>query len=164
MGRLLSLKVNGQTIGDIIDLKAPAKVAIEASAVGRVPLRKLELIQNGRVIKTELAAAGDPGRIRFTHEVAVDQPAWFALRGDSGETKNEFEKTIFAHSSPIYVTLKGRGVFEVDDALDLARQIAEGQAAIKDRGRFSNAEASSKLLALYDEAAQILRQRINKRQ
>ena len=94
-GPLLSLKVAGQSIGQVIDLKAPAKVRIEAAAVGRVPLQKLELIHNGKVIKSQLAEAGKPTRIQFTHEVSLDQPAWFAVRGD-GDVKNEFEKTIFA--------------------------------------------------------------------
>ena len=162
-GPLLSLKVDGQSMGAIIDLKAPKKVKIEASALGRVPLRQLQLIHNGKVIKTELAADKDPGRIRLAHEVLLDQPAWFALRSD-GDVKNEFDKTIFAHTSPVYVNFKGRGVFHMDDALDLMKQIAQGQELIRARGKFSNAEASRDLLALYDQAAQILRERINKRQ
>ena len=162
-GPLLTLKVDGQTPGGVIDLKETKTLRIEASAVGRVPLQKLQLIYNGKVVKTQLAGPKDSGRIQFTHEVRAAEPAWFAVRADS-DTKNEFEKTIFAHSSPVYVTFKGRGVFEVDDALDLVRQITEGQAAIKARGLFSNPEAERKMLALYDEANLLLRSRMNKRQ
>jgi len=161
-GPLLSLKIDGHTLGDVLDLKEPKMVKIEASAVGRIPLQKLQLIQNGRVIKTQLPGDKEPGRIKMTHEVRLEEPAWFAVRAES-ETKNEFEKTIFAHSSPIYVTHKGRNVFDVDEALALVKQVEEGQAAIQAKGQFSNAEASRKLLALYDDAVKTLRERINQR-
>jgi len=51
----------------------------------------------------------------------------------------------------------------VASALALLKQVDEGQGAIRARGRFSSPEASKKLLALYDEAAQNLRDRINAR-
>jgi hypothetical protein len=41
--------------------------------------------------------------------------------------------------------------------------VEEGKGAIRTRGHFSSPEASKKLLALYDEAAQNLRERINAR-
>jgi hypothetical protein len=63
----------------------------------------------------------------------------------------------------VYVTYKGKGVFDVDSALALLKQVEEGQGAIRACGRFSSPEASKKLLALYDEAAQNLRERINAR-
>jgi hypothetical protein len=63
----------------------------------------------------------------------------------------------------VYLTYKGRHIFDVDAALGLLKQIEEGQAAIKAHGSFSSPAAASKLLALYDEAAKDLRDRINAR-
>jgi hypothetical protein len=159
-GPLLTLAVDGKKPGDVIDLKAPKLVKIQASAVGRHPVQKLQLVQNGKVVKTQ--ATKEPGRVQLTHEVRLDEPAWFALRIDS-DAKNEFGKTVFAHSSPVYVNYQGRGMFDVEAGLALLKQVEEGQAAIKARGRFSSAAAQQKLLALYDAAAQDLRDRINAR-
>lgn len=161
-GPLLTLSVDGKTIGDVIDLKEPKTLRITASAVGRHPVQKLQLVQNGRVIKTQVASAKEPGRVQLAHEVRVDAPAWFAVRIDS-DAKSEFQKTLFAHSSPVYVTMKGQKVFDVESALALLKQVEEGHAAVKDRGKFSSPEAARKTLALYDEAAQDLRDRINAR-
>jgi hypothetical protein len=161
-GPLLTLQVDDRTIGDVIDLKEPRMLKIQASAVGRHPSQKLQLVHNGQVIKTQTASAKDLGRIQLVHEIRIDEPAWFAVRIDS-DAKNEFEKTLYAHTSPVYVTYKGKGVFDVDSALALLKQVEEGQGAIRARGRFSSPEASKKLLALYDEAAQNLRERINAR-
>ncbi len=161
-GPLLTLNVDGKSIGDVIDLKEPKTLKITASALGRHPVQKLQLVQNGRVIKTQMAAAKEPGRAELTHEVRVDAPAWFAVRIDS-DAKNEFAKTLFAHSTPVYVTMKGQKLFDVDAAVGLLKQVEEGHAAVKERGKFTSTEALRKTLALYDEAAQDLRNRINAR-
>ena len=161
-GPLLTLKVDGKTMGDVIDLQEAKTVKIQASALGRYPLQRLQLVQNGQVIKTQPASAKEPGRIQLTHEVRVDGPAWFAVRSDA-ETKNEFNKALFAHSSPVYVTHKGLGVFDVDAAIGLLKQVEEAQASIKGRGIFSDPDAAKKVLATYDDAAQKLRDRINAR-
>ena len=161
-GPLLSLTVDGRKIGDVVDLKEPRSIKIQASALGRDPVQKLQLIHNGKVIKSQAASAKTPGRIEMTHELRVDGPAWFAVRIDS-DAKNEFSKTLFAHTSPVYVNYQGRNVFDVDSAVALLKQVEEGHAAIKMRGQFSGAGASKKLLAIYDEAANDLRARINAR-
>jgi len=167
-GPLLTLQVDGKTIGDVIDLKEPKTLKIQASAVGRHPAQKLQLIRNGQVIKTQSneprpSGSGATGsRIQLTHEIRIEEPAWFAVRIDS-DAKNEFEKSLYAHTSPVYVTYKGKGVFDVDSAVALLKQVEEGQGAIRARGSFSSADASKKVLAIYDEAAQNLRERINTR-
>jgi hypothetical protein len=158
-GPLLSLEVDGKKMGDVIDLKAPATLKINASAIGRYPVQKLELIKNGKVIKSAFANGGEA---KLTHEVRVAEAAWFAVRNNSA-AKNEFDKTLFAHSSPVYVNFKGARVFDVDDALALLKQVEEGQAIIKSKGHFSSPDAAKRLLSLYDEAADDLRMRINKR-
>ncbi len=159
-GPLLSLTVDGRKVGDVIDLKDAKTVKIQASAVGRHTAQKLQLIQNGQVIKTQLASREKPGQIQLTHEVRLDAPAWFAVRIES-TAKNEFDRTLFAHTSPIYVTFNGRGVFELESALALLKQVEQGQAAIQTHGNFSSADAARKMQDLYDVAAQNLRDRIN---
>jgi hypothetical protein len=161
-GPLLSFEVDGKKVGDVIDLTEPRKLKIRASAIGRFPPKKLELIRNGKVIKTQFDRAGDASMIELQHDVRVDEPSWFAVRIDS-DAKNEFAKTLFAHTSPVYVNVKGRGVFDVVEAIALLKQVEEGQATIRAKGRFSSEDASKKLLALYDQAADDLRARISKR-
>lgn len=161
-GPLLTLKVDGQSMGSVIELKDRKTVTIEASAVGRHPLKRLQLLHNGKIIKTQLATAGEPGRIQLRHETRIDGPGWFAVRIDS-DAKNEFDRTLFAHSSPIYVRFEGRDVFDIEAARGLLKQVEEGHAVIKGGGRFSNPDAAKKLLSLYDEAAQDLRERIERR-
>jgi len=92
------------------------------------------------VIKTQIPASKDPGRIELSHEVRVEDPSWFAVRAES-DTKTEFDKTLFAHTSPFYITFNGKRPFDVDSALALLKQVEEGQAAIQAKGRFSTPAA-----------------------
>lgn len=161
-GPLLTLKIDGQSMGSVLDLKERKTLTIEASAVGRHPLERMHLLHNGKIIKTQLATAGEPGRIQLKHEMRADGPGWFAVRIDS-EAKNEFDRKLFAHSSPIYVRFEGRDVFDVEAARGLLKQVEEGHAVIKGQGHFSNPDAAKKMLAIYDSAAQDLRDRIERR-
>jgi hypothetical protein len=161
-GPLLTLEVDGKTMGDVTNLTEPKVVRVFASALGRHPLERLQLVRNGTVIKTQAASDKEPGRIRLAHEVRIEEPAWFAVRIDSA-ANNEFDKTLFAHSSPVYVNYKGRDVFDVDAALGLLKQVEEAQERIKARGQFSAPATQEKMLALYDAAAQDLRGRISAR-
>jgi hypothetical protein len=96
----------------------------------------------------------------LTHTCRIDAPGWFALRIAS-TAKNELGQQLFAHTSPVYADFKGRRRMDAEAALALLRLIEEGQAAIRGEGKFSSAKASQRVLALYDEAARELRQRIN---
>jgi hypothetical protein len=162
-GPLLSLKVDGREVGDVIDLDKPKTVRIEASGLGRHDLQQLQLILNGKVVKTQPATKeGNHFAARFTHELRIDQPAWLALRIDS-KAKNEFDKQLFAHTSPIYVDFAGRRVFDIESATALLRQLEEGHAAIKTQGSFSSPKTGQRVLSLYDESAKELTSQINKR-
>ncbi len=149
-GPLLTLTVDGKTIGDVIDSERAEDVEDHRhQRSGRHPVQKLQLVQNGRVIKTQAASAKEPGRVQLTHEVRVDAPAWFAVRIDS-DAKSEFQKTLFAHGSPVYVTMKGQKVFDVESVLwRCSKQVEEGQAVIKGRGKFSSPEAARKTLSRF---------------
>jgi hypothetical protein len=61
------------------------------------------------------------------------------------------------------VDVAGRRPFDLEAARDLLRQIEEGRDDIRKRGKFSSAAAAEKLLALYDQGAAELRDRMSKR-
>ena len=162
-GPLLTLKVDGREIGDTIELKSPKTVRVAATGLGRHNFQRLQLIHNGNVIATQTAGGRDGSyTARLEREMRLDGPGWFAVRIDS-QTKNEFDKQLYAHSSPIYVRYAGRSLFDVDAARALLKQLEEARAEIKSRGKFSSPQAAYKVLAYYTETAKELTERINAR-
>jgi hypothetical protein len=162
-GPLLALKVDGREPGDTLRLDRPRTVRIEAQAQGRHDFQRLQLVHNGRVIQAEPAAREGPGyAARLVRELSVDGPGWFAVRIEA-TTRNEFDRPLYAHTSPIYVEFAGERVFDVEAARRLLLRLEEAEADIRGRGRFSSPQARAKLLALYEEAAKDLSQRLNQR-
>lgn len=162
-GPLLTLTVDGKRPGDVIQFDHSRTVRIEATGIGRHDFRALQLIQNGQVVHREPAAnVSGSWSARMQRDIRLDASAWFAVRIDS-PAHNEFDRPLFAHSSPVYVDVAGKPVFDVEAARGLLRQLEESQADIQARGKFSNPAARVKILGLYDEAARDLRQRMDNR-
>ncbi len=161
-GPLLSLKVNGRDVGDTLRLEQPQTIKIEAAAIGRHDFQHLQLVHNGKVVKQAPPPPKKPFRAELAHEMRLEGPGWFALRINSS-TKNELGQPLFAHTSPVYVEFQKKKIFEAEAAQVLLKQVEESKAAIQAQGRFSTAAAGKQVLTLYDEAAQDLRDRINRR-
>jgi hypothetical protein len=162
-GPLLTLTVDGAAPGDVLRLDRPRTVRVEAAAVGRHDFERLQLVQNGKVVQTQPAAKKDSGyAARLVRQVRIDEPAWFAVRIDA-QTKNELNRLLYAHSSPVYVELSGKGVFDVEAARSLQRELEEARDAIRQRGRFSTPAARDQVLALYERATKELTERVNQR-
>jgi hypothetical protein len=162
-GPLLTLTVGGKEVGEVLNLDQPKAVRVEITATGRHDFQKLQLVQNGRVIQTE------PGKMKdgvctakLVREVRLDEPAWFAARIDS-TAKNELDRQLFAHTSPVYVDFAGKRVFDVETGGLLLRRMEEAREAIRSRGKFGDDAARDKILAIYDEAAREVVKRIKQR-
>lgn len=162
-GPLLTLTVDGRPTGDVLNLDQPRTVRVEATGLGRHHFERLQLVHNGKVVQTQPAEKQNAGySARLVREVRIDEPSWFAVRIDA-QTKNEFDRKLYAHSSPVYVDLAGKRVFDVESARTLQRQMEEARDAIGTRGRFSTPAARDRVLALYMQAEKDLVERINQR-
>jgi hypothetical protein len=160
-GPLLTLRVNDREIGDTIKLAEPGKVKIEATAAGRLDFQELQLVHNGKVIRTQKPKDKAPFRAKLFADVRIEEPGWFAVRIAS-TTMNELGYQLFAHTSPVYVELAGKTIFDADSAQALLKQIEEGQAAIAKQGQFSSPRAREELLSIYVQGAKDLRERVNR--
>ncbi|MCS6852506.1 MAG: CehA/McbA family metallohydrolase [Gemmataceae bacterium] len=159
-GPLLTLTVDGQPVGEVIHLDKPRSVKIEASGIGRHNFQQLQLIHNGRVIRTQAAEAIDGGfRAHLRQELRIDEPSWLAVRIET-TTRNEFDQPLFAHTAPVYLDLAGHRVFQPEAAQTLLKHLGEAQAVIRAKGKFSSPQAAERVLALYEEASRQLRQRL----
>jgi hypothetical protein len=110
-GPLLRFEIDGHEIGDTIDLNGPGTISVSAVAEGVFPMSTLEIVQNGQVV----AATSDEGarRLELTTDLRVDGDSWLAARCggpnyfDGPLHRDVWERPVFAHTSPIYVTTSG---------------------------------------------------------
>ncbi len=163
-GTFLEFEAGGRTSGDTLALPATGPVKVRGRGVSRDDFVALELVFNGRVVARVPTREVD-GHFDAALETSFDvtEPGWLALRIPAtlpytdrstftGAGANLFGKALFAHTSPVYVTVGGRNVGR-PEAID--QLVAEAQAAIRlieARGAFASETARDDLLAVYRAA------------
>lgn len=151
-GPLLELRVKNARLGDTLDLAQPGEVTVSASAIGRSNFELLEIVQNGQVIASESSAATN-GHFTATirKPIKVDEPGWLAAR-ISTANKNEYGRTLFGHTSTVYVTVDGHSIRLAADVAWLRHEVEAARATIIEKAQFDTAEQRTKVLGLYDQA------------
>ncbi|HZB28574.1 MAG TPA: CehA/McbA family metallohydrolase [Streptosporangiaceae bacterium] len=115
-GALISLTVEGHRIGDTFSLSGPGTVTVEASAASALPLHALEIVLNGLVV----ARADDHGsrgttRMTLLESVNITEDSWIVARCVGPRHHDSWQRPIFAHTSPIYLTCGGDDWKRYDD-------------------------------------------------
>ena len=107
-GPLLSLRVEGALPGDTVRVAGGGTVEVEADTQSILPVHRLELVHNGRVV----ASSEDPKgtkRLRLAAKVTVERDGWLAARvGGPGyyefmAHEDAWHRGLMAHTSPVYL-------------------------------------------------------------
>ncbi len=119
---LLMETSKSEKTGDLIDLpNSGGVVLIKLEAISGDPLTSLEVVVNGEVVAG--VETGEEKRVVAEVEVAVDRGAWIAARCTArddlltdqelsvyaNEGNQQPSRLKYAHTSPIYVTVGGKG-------------------------------------------------------
>jgi hypothetical protein len=171
-GPLLEFSVDDRPLGSVIDMDQPRKVVVRGRAIGRADFKRLELVQNGRVVQAANSRA-EGGHYAATMEASltIDAPSWLALRTppppvkDDSELRepvetNAFGHPIFSHTSPIYVDVSGQGVFDADTAAGLLEEMKSDIKTIDDQAKFANDAERRQVLQVYEQAIDKLGKRL----
>ena len=163
-GPLLELTINNQPIGTTLEYDSAANqlLPLKARAVGRVDFKSLELIQDGKIVKQAKTQPVD-GHYEavLTGKFPMEKSCWFAVRTrDQRPAKNELDQPVFAHTSPIYVEVGGRKVFDRATAEVLLAELKAAPATIDKEGKFADDAERDRVLNVYREAIRTLEARI----
>jgi hypothetical protein len=171
-GPLLEFTVDDRPLGSTINLTGPGAVKVRANALGRLDFKHLELIHNGRVIRSAPSdKVGEHFAAQMEFDLPVEQPAWLAARTppppapddptpDEPVAENEFGGKLFSHTSPVYVHVDGRGVFDSAVAEGLIVEMRSSVEKIKEQAVFASDADRQRVLGVYDQAISVLERRI----
>lgn len=164
-GPLLSFSVNGKRSGHIFDFDGPVEVHVRADANGRDDFGSLQLIWNGRVYVTAEAQRGQQKVFSATLEetLQVAEPGWLAVRTQPQSGTNDFNRALFAHTSPIYLDLQGRQTFHPDTAIQLIAEMEESLQTIREKAVFATSDEDIAVKQVYLEGISQLRQMLRNR-
>ncbi len=127
-GPMIQLTVDGQRVGDTVALSGPGTVQVEAWAESIFPLSSLEIVVQGRVVASVEHAEGPRSRLQLSEPVNVGNHSWIAARcrGAAGNHFDEWERPIFAHTSPVYVSTGGAWAARDEQAARYLLTLVEG--------------------------------------
>lgn len=172
-GPFLDLKVSAHKLGDTVKLGAAAEVEVVARAIGRINFESIELIQNGKVIKTQATHPEEGHHVaEFRMKLPVNASSWLALRLPPPPIKddpeltapvplNELGQPLFAHTSPIYIELAGQRIFDRDTAQALLAEMEQSIEQITKQGQFADAAEKASVLTVYAEGIDTLKKQLN---
>ena len=111
-GPIIHFTADGREIGDTVELSGPGTVEVSAWAESVVPMSRLEIVQEGKVVAS--AESDTPTRkLALNEAIKVETNSWLAARaGGPGyyegyQYYDVWERGIFSHTSPIYVSVGG---------------------------------------------------------
>ena len=171
-GPFLEFRVDRQSLGDVIAMDRPATVHVTGKAIGRVDFRRLEVVQNGVVIRTEPSRAiGKHFEAAIRFDLSISAPCWLALRippppsREIPELKepallNELNQPVFAHTSAVHVQLAGRSVFDATVVHGLIVEMQQAMALLEKEAEFADASEKGRVLDVYREAIRVLTEKL----
>jgi hypothetical protein len=162
-GPFLEFSVNDSAIGDTVRLPAAATLRVSGQACGRSDFGGLELVHNGKVISN---TGSQPSQRCYTAkmdlQLEVNQPGWLALRIPLETGNNEFGKQLYAHTSPVYIEVNGRRIFDRQVAQELITEMDDNIRSIEKVGVFANQEERTAVLNVHRQGIEILQERLNR--
>jgi hypothetical protein len=127
-------------------------VKVTAKAWWQLPLRRAELVQDGRVIAAKEFAAEGPQEVVWEQEVPFERSGWLALRTTGPPHADNPSGEAYAHTSPVYVGVPGRPPTTRADAQYFIEWINRLEIALRERDRLPTAEQRSHVAAQLEAA------------
>jgi hypothetical protein len=173
-GPFLEFRVAGKTMGETLRLDKAQAVKITARALGRSDFKRIELIQNGKVVSKKASRpVGGHYESELELDFKINTPSWLALRTPPPSVKDDSQlsepantnvlgKELFAHTSAVYVEVAGRIRFDKTVAETLIAEMKTNRTFISDNGTFADNQERARVLDVYTDGIAAMKKLIKK--
>lgn len=145
-GPLLGLEVDGKRPGDTISGSRPRTVRYRIAYRSPVAVDHLELVQNGKVLKT-FDLTRDRQKFDAEGDLLIDRGGWLLLRAwNEGSDPQVLDLYPYATTSPIYLELPGRPSSAPTDAAYFAAWLDRVIGDAEGRTDYRNARERAQTL------------------
>jgi len=150
-GPILSLKVDGHDIGDVIKLKKPGRsLTIEATAESLSRLAYLEVMAFGKTIARVEASSG-LRTLNLKTSLTCSESTWIVARA----FERNPQTARFAHTSPVYIEVAGKPVLSSKAAAYYKANMDRIIAFTSASNLFKNEQDRQTALSIYRKARNI---------
>ena len=156
---LLDFTVNGKDPGETIKLPpGKARLEVRARAESIEPYRVLEIIHNGKVIRSA-TPSGERHTAAISATVEVESGGWIAARAHGPKMlpygATWWQMPVFAHSSPVYLDMPGHPAPARESAELFLDQLRYLRGWAESKANFPAPENKAEALALIRQAEQV---------
>ncbi len=114
-GPLLGFQLDGRGPGEDIALTKKGKIAYKGFVRSSIPLDKVEIVQNGKVVKT-IELSGDRMTADFSGSLTTAASSWVLLRAYSAHNPEVLDIYPYATTNAVFVTVGGQPIRSSDNA------------------------------------------------
>ncbi|MAG92564.1 MAG: hypothetical protein CMJ48_02260 [Planctomycetaceae bacterium] len=154
-GPMLEFGVNNKPAGSTIELGSPGTIVVRASGGTQFSLTRGEVVFNGNVVATVPADA--QGQVSFKQSVKIPGSGWLAFRVIGPAHADHHAGTIYAHTSPVYVSVDRQPTASPEAAAFFLKWIDRLEAEMRQRNRFPSNELRRHALSQIDAARDVYR-------
>ncbi len=161
-GPLLLFQAEGRTPGQEISLRAGGgTIEVHASAQCHVPIHRLEIVLNGRVVASRDATSGTR-EMTLSESIRVSGPGWLAARCSSQlGPVTSWEFMVQAHTSPVYLVAPGQELFSPDTAAYMLALIDGSQTFVENLAVRPDPERLAATRKVFEDARTRLHRRLH---
>ena len=161
-GPMVEFSVHGKELGQVVALDKPGMVRVQAKATSQFPLERVEVLYNGKVVATATPAKDAPTELN--QAIAVERSGWLALRVGGPPRPETRGDNLFAHTSPVYVSVAGKPAGSAEDARYFLAWIDTLWNTVQDRDRFPSPKHKAEIEKEVEHARAVYRQIIEQQQ
>lgn len=164
-GPILEFSVDGLQIGDTLKLKDAGMVKVEASAASQYPLDRIEVLYNGQVVANGAPAKDAQAGLVLSElekRIPLNRSGWLALRVSGPSVPDVKGEAVYAHTSPIYVSVAGKPAGSAEDARYLLQWIDKLWTTVQERDRIPGEQRKAEIAAEVEQARKYYQDIINR--
>ena len=133
-------------------------MAVEAELSSSGPLRRLELVRNGKVV----ASAGPGARsLAIRVKLRVEESSWLAARG-VGVHIDAMNRDAVAHTGAVIVSVGGRRIWSGVEARALVEELQAQKEFYRRKGEYAREQDRQRMLEVFDQAVDRLEAELRK--
>ena len=152
-GPALQLTLNGRPMGDTVECGSGTELEAEVTFSSFYPIERAELVVNGAVVECwEWPEGRREGALHRSFKAERD--GWVAARL-WGDSRDSFDQSIYAHSSPSYFHCGAPPAEREADANFFLRSIDESLKWIDSYGRYNNDQQREDVRELFRRGREV---------
>ena len=133
-GPVLSFEAGGHQLGETVKMSTGKKVSLTARVHSRIPVEKIEIVHNGKVVALQENPEKEQ-RLEVRTEMSISGSSWVAARAHSlQQIPYQMDGIpIMAHTSPIYFRVGGQPRQSAEDAAFFIEWVDEALKWLEER-------------------------------